>query len=118
MEYQVITTEQFYKDIKYYKRKKKYQHIDEDIDEIIKQLEKGNFLGNEVPDLKISDSEVVYKVRAINSDTHVGKSNGYRLIYYVIKNEYEIYLLTIYYKKEKENINSQEIIELIKVNCS
>jgi mRNA-degrading endonuclease RelE of RelBE toxin-antitoxin system len=34
----------------------------------------------------------------------VGKSNGYRLIYYVVKDDREIYLLTIYYKKEDKLI--------------
>jgi len=114
MEYQIQTTDQFNKDVKFYKRKKKYFHIVDDIDDIIEELKKGNFLGDDVPDLRLPVDEAVYKVRAINTDTNVGKSDGYRLIYYVIKNEYEVYLLTIYYKKVKENIDTKKIVELIK----
>jgi len=114
MEYQILTTDRFDKDVKFYKRKKKYFHIVDDIDDIITELKKGNFLGDDVPDLRLSMDESVYKVRAINTDTNVGKSDGYRLIYYVIKNEYEVFLLTIYYKKVKENIDTKEILELIK----
>ena len=31
-------------------------------------------------------------------NTRVGKSNGYRIIYYVVKDDKEIYLITIYDK--------------------
>ena len=58
------------------------------------------------------------KVRIANTDTRVGKSNGYRMIYYVVKNDYEIYLLTIYYKKEDNKIPSNKEIEaLVKEYC-
>lgn len=117
MEFLIIPTASFEKDMKFYQRKKKYFHIIDDIENIIEELKKGNFLGEDIPELKLPEDESTYKVRAINSDTKVGKADGYRLIYYVIKNEYEIYLLTIYYKKDKETINTTEIIDLIKKNC-
>lgn len=59
----------------------------------------------------------VLKVRVANSDTNSGKSNGYRLIYYAVKNDGTIYLLTIYHKKDKENITNKEIQELILKYC-
>ena len=46
----------------------------------------------------------VIKVRAINSDTNMGKSNGYRIIYYSMKNNREIFLLTLYYKKDNNRV--------------
>lgn len=59
----------------------------------------------------------ILKVRVANSDTKSGTSNGYRLIYYVVKTDGTIYLLTIYYKKDKENITNKEIQELILKYC-
>jgi len=47
----------------------------------------------------------------------VGKSNGYRIIYYVVKDDREIFLLTIYSKKDKENIKDSEIKHLIEAYC-
>lgn len=66
--------------------------------------------------MKDNENNVV-KVRITNSDTHSGKSNGYRLIYYAVKTDGTIYLLTIYYKKDKENISNKEIQELILKYC-
>lgn len=115
--YNIIPTAQFEKDIKYYKRKKKFNHIDDDVDEIIEELEKGNLLGDEIKELKLPENEHSYKVRVANTDTKAGKSNGYRLIYYVIKDDNTIFLLTIYYKKDRENITDKEIISLISEYC-
>ena len=98
-------------------KKKKFKHILEDVDDIVKELEKGNLLGDAIPGLVFDDNETV-KVRIANTDTRVGKSNGYRMIYYVVKNDYEIYLLTIYYKKEDNKIPSNKEIEaLVKEYC-
>lgn len=88
-------------------------YIEDDLQPVIDELEKGNFLGDEIPGLKLPSTESSYKVRVANSNTNVGKSNGYRLIYYVVKNEETVFLLTVYYKKDKENISANEIIALI-----
>ena len=105
------------RDRRYYLKKKKFKHILEDVDDIVKELEKGNLLGDAIPGLVFDDNETV-KVRIANTDTRVGKSNGYRMIYYVVKNDYEIYLLTIYYKKEDNKIPSNKEIEaLVKEYC-
>jgi mRNA-degrading endonuclease RelE of RelBE toxin-antitoxin system len=116
--YNIIATEQFEKDIKYYKRKKKFNHIEDDLDEIIGELEQGNLLGDEIKELKLPQNEHTYKVRAANTDTKAGKSNGYRLIYYVVKDDRTIFLLTIYYKKDREDISEKEIIYLIDTYCN
>lgn len=45
-------------------------------------------------------------------------TNGYRIIYYVIKEDKEVYLLTIYYKKDDNKIPSDnEIIALVEEYC-
>ena len=117
MQFEIIPTKQFEDDPRYYLKKKKFKHILEDVDDIVKELEKGNLLGDAIPGLVFDDNETV-KVRIANTDTRVGKSNGYRMIYYVVKNDYEIYLLTIYYKKEDNKIPSNKEIEaLVKEYC-
>ena len=117
MQFEIIPTKQFEDDLGYYLKKKKFKHILEDVDDIVKELEKGNLLGDAIPGLVFDDNETV-KVRIANTDTRVGKSNGYRMIYYVVKNDYEIYLLTIYYKKEDNKIPSNKEIEaLVKEYC-
>ena len=95
--YEVISTPQFESDIEYYEKKRKFHHISDDVDSIVEEIEKGNLVGDPIPDIKLPDGEDSYKVRAANSDTKSGKSNGYRIIYYAIKNDKEVYLLTVYY---------------------
>lgn len=115
--FEVIPTEQFEKDIEYYYKKKKFKHVVDDVAEVVAELEQGNLVGDPIPGL-IFDNDVTIKVRIANSDTKVGKSNGYRMIYYVVKSDSEIYLLTLYYKKEDNNIPSNdEIKDLVKEYC-
>lgn len=114
--YKIIATRKFDKDIKSYQRK--FKNIGEDVKEIVDELKEGNLIGDVIKNLKMKDdNNNVIKVRVANSDAHVGKSNGYRLIYYAEKSDGTIYLLTIYYKKEKEDISNKEIQELILKYC-
>ncbi len=116
--YTVIPTRQFEEDVEYYIRKKKYLHIRQDIKAITDELEAGNLVGMEIPNLKLEVSGHTYKVRSANTDTRAGQSNGYRVIYYVIRDDLEIYLLTIYSKKDDNRIPSnQEIIDLVNTYC-
>lgn len=57
--------------------------------------------------------KIYFNENVANSNTGAGKSNGYRLIYYVVKDDKEIYLLTIYYKKDNKEIPSNFDIALI-----
>lgn len=117
MQFEVIQTERFEEDIKYYLKKKKFTHILDDVDEVVEELEKGNLIGDAIPGLTFDDNSTV-KVRIANTDTKVGKSNGYRVIYYAVKSDGEIYLLTIYYKKDDNRIPTNKEIEmLVKEYC-
>lgn len=109
--YKIIPTRKFEDDVEYYVRKKKFLHIIDDIERITNELKNGNLLGAPIPNLNIDTKEHTYKVRSANTDTKVGKSNGYRLIYYVIKDDKEIFLITIYYKKEDSRIPENSEIE-------
>lgn len=116
--YTVIPTEQFEKDVKYYIKKKKFKHIGEDIKAVTDELEKGNLIGTEIPGLKMQTDGHTFKVRSANTDTRMGQSNGYRIIYCVVRDDEEVYLLTIYYKKDDIRIPSNsEIIELVEKYC-
>ena len=74
--YEVIPTERFEKDVKYYVKKKGFVHIGTDIKAITDELEKGNLVGTEIPGLKIATEGHTFKVRSANSDTKMGQSNG------------------------------------------
>lgn len=112
--YKVITTSNFKKDMKYYVKKKGYYKLANDIKELTQELEKGNLLGNAIEGINLPIEEDTYKVRVANTTAKVGTSNGFRLIYYAIKNDKEIYYLTIYSKKDIEDLTNAEIRQLIK----
>ncbi len=87
---------------------KKYRSIRQDVEPVIKQLQKG-----ELPKDKISGiGEQVFKLRVKNSDATKGKSGGYRLIYYC-QTATGIILLTIYTKSEQVNIAAEDIKKII-----
>ena len=117
--YKVIPTERFSSDVEYYVKKKRYFSIDEDIREITIELEKGNFVGTEISGLKLNHDGHTYKVRVANSTAKVGKSNGFRIIYYVIKDDKQVFLLTIYSKKDdgEDAVPDKEIRRLVEQYC-
>lgn len=116
--YKIIPTDRFNSDVKYYIKKKNYTKIGEDIRTITDELQNGNLVGDEISGLKVESDGHTYKVRVANSDMKVGESNGYRIIYYAIREDGEIYLLTIYSKKDDKRIPSnKEIIELVVKYC-
>ena len=47
--YTIILTDKFQTDIEYYEKKKKFNHIDEDIGTVVKDLSKGILVGEEIP---------------------------------------------------------------------
>jgi mRNA-degrading endonuclease RelE of RelBE toxin-antitoxin system len=116
--YEIVVTPRFEKDLEYYEKKRKFKHIEDDIDDEIQKIEEGTLVGEPIDDIHLENGKDVYKARAVNSDTRMGKSNGYRIIYYAIKNEKIAYLLTVYYKKDNNKIPSKkQISDLIKQYC-
>ena len=102
MSCEIIATPFFMKKVK--KLKKKYINIADD-------LKKLNEILVSNPKSGILLFENIYKIRLINSDIK-SKRGGYRVIYY-LQTETKIYLLTIYSKKEKENISKNEILNIL-----
>lgn len=87
---------------------KKYKNISSDLkilkDELLLNPISGTELGNNC-----------YKIRLANSSIPTGKSGGFRVIYYYIKDS-NIYLLSIYSKSDIENISEEKLKEILKEN--
>ena len=108
----IIWSNRFTDDIKYYSKKKHYKKIFDDLEPILLELENGTLLGDKLQDIELDEGTAAYKVRVANSSTNSGKSNGYRLIYYVVIDE-KIYLLTIYSKKDDNRIPTDSQISMM-----
>ena len=114
---QLIPTKRFKADTDFYIRKKKFLKIVTDIKTVTDELEKGNLVGDKLEGLSIREGTAAYKVRVANSSTKSGKSNGFRIIYYVVIDE-KIYLLSIYSKKDNVRIPNDKQIELMIKNLA
>ncbi len=102
----IVLTPNFIKSSK--KLSKKYRLIFEDLKELKRQL-----LQDENGAINLGGN--CYKIRLKNSSTSVGKSGGFRIIYYK-KIESKIYLLEIYTKTDIISIQEKKIIEILKDN--
>jgi len=54
-----------------------------------------------------------YKIRLENSSIPTGKSGGFRIVYYYYSGDSELYLLSIFSKKDMENISDSKIVSLL-----
>lgn len=116
MTYDVIVTNRFKRDAKKYE--KKYKHIKDDLQEVINEIKNGSLKGDVVPNIRMVDNENnVIKVRVANSDIPCGDRGGYRLIYYAERSDKRIYLLTVYCKRDIENISNKEIQKIVLEEC-
>ncbi len=89
--------------------KKKYRHIEEDVEVLVERLEQGEILGDR---LQGTGEHLVYKVRVASRDMQRGKSGGFRVLYY-LWTEKRIIMLTIYAKTEYENIEISKALAMI-----
>jgi len=103
MSYEVRVVDEFKKDVK--KLFKKYRSIKTDILELIEKLEEDYSIG-------IDLGSNLYKIRVKNSDIG-GKSGGYRVIYYTRLTNDRVYLLTIFSKTQKENIDVKSLKPIV-----
>lgn len=83
---------------------KKYRNIRSDLKPIFAQITAGQTPGDQVP----SAGATVYKVRVPNRDARVGKSGGYRVIYYLQTGEQRV-MLIVYSKTERQDIPINEL---------
>lgn len=54
-----------------------------------------------------------YKIRLENSSIPTGKSGGFRIVYYYYDGEEDLYLLSIFSKRDMENISDERVLELL-----
>ena len=76
------------------------------------ELEQGNLVGDRLEGLNLPANTAAYKVRVANSSTNVGKSGGFIVLYYVAIAD-EIYLVTVYSKKDDIRVPSDKQVELL-----
>ena len=103
----IITLNNFNKEIK--KLYKKYKNISQDLKELQTTLQNNPKAGIEL-------SNHCYKIRLANSSIPTGKSAGFRVIYYYLDNQNNIYLMSIYSKTELANISDDKIIQILSNN--
>jgi mRNA-degrading endonuclease RelE of RelBE toxin-antitoxin system len=94
----------FEKDVK--KLYKKYKKLPEDL-KTLKNTLKDN------PKAGIELGNKCYKIRLANSSVPIGKSGGFRVVYYYLDEVNNIYLMTIYSKSDLENIDDKKILEIL-----
>ena len=87
---------------------KKYPHIRSDVQPIIEQIQRGEFVGDQVQ----GTDYTIFKVHIRNSDALRGKSGGYRVIYY-LKMTTAVILVTIYSKTEQSDISVATIKKIL-----
>ena len=105
MSYKIYALNQFKKDVK--SLLKRYKNIKNDLKTLNKSLQSN-------PKEGINLFSNVYKIRIQNSSINKGKSAGFRVIYYYIDNQNNIYLLTIYSKSDLSNISDKKILQILK----
>jgi mRNA-degrading endonuclease RelE of RelBE toxin-antitoxin system len=103
--FDVITTSRFLRQVK--KLKKKYKSLVSELiefeDSLSENPTQGTDLGNNT-----------YKVRLAIESKNSGKSGGARIIIYVVTEQKEVYLVSIYDKSEISTIKDADIKKLIK----
>jgi mRNA-degrading endonuclease RelE of RelBE toxin-antitoxin system len=105
MSYSIIPTDNFIREVKYLA--KKHRSLKSNLQQLKFKLEEnpmlGTYLGNNV-----------YKIRMAITSKSRGKSGGARIISYILVQEKQIFLISIYDKCEKENITDREIKSFLK----
>ena len=96
---------------------KKYPTSEDEVKKVFEELENGNLIGVAYDNLGLDEDEDVYKVMVANIDANRSPKNGFRMIYYAIKNDELIFMLAVYSKKEVSNLRQSEVKELIRKYC-
>ena len=107
MNLNIKTLSCFDKDVK--RLFKKYKQLPNDL----------KLLKEELSNKPTSGIELVnrcYKIRLANSSIPTGKSGGFRIIYYYIDSDNNLYLMSMYSKNELENIDDKIILNILKGN--
>jgi len=104
MNLKILRLENFSKEAK--KLYKKYKKLPSDLKELSVRL-------NTNPKAGIELGSNCYKIRLENSSIPTGKSGGFRIVYYYYDGETDLYLLSIFSKRDMENISDERVLELL-----
>ena len=108
MNNEIITTPNF--ETRYKRLAKKFVSLDNDMASLATQL-------IETPTIGESLGAGLYKIRLAVESKGGGKSGGFRVITYLVKQStqgIDIYLVTIYDKSEESSIKKNDLIKLVK----
>lgn len=89
---------------------KKYASLGKNLSELQNELLKN-------PQLGVSYGSNIYKIRIADETKGKGKSGGFRVITYLVKeteNSTDVFLITIFDKSEEASITKDDIKKLIK----
>lgn len=107
MNYRIIPTPEFVKEVK--RLAKKFPRLSRDLetlqDILTENPKMGTPLGNNC-----------YKLRLQNTSIKRGKSGGFRIIIFLIDKDKVIRLLSIYSKTERNNISDEDIRKVLVKN--
>ena len=107
MNLKIVSLDIFNKDVK--RLYKKYKKLSIDLTTLKDTLQKNPRAGIEL-------GNNCYKLRLANSSIPTGKSGGFRVIYYYLDNQKNIFLLIMYSKAELENVRENRLIGILKNN--
>ena len=103
----IVSLDIFSKDVK--KLHKKYKNISNDLKKLQVTLLQDSKAGLEL-------GYNCYKIRVANSSIPTGKRGRFRVLYYYLDSQDNIYLMTMYSKTELENISDDRLLDILKTN--
>jgi mRNA-degrading endonuclease RelE of RelBE toxin-antitoxin system len=105
MSFNVIPSAKFKKEAK--RLSKKYPSLKQDLAEL-------SYILSNKPDTGTPLGNDAYKIRLAIKSKGKGKSGGGRVITYLVKDNKEVYLLTIYDKSEFKNVDDKTLKNIIR----
>lgn len=115
----LMKTKKYLSDMKYLKKKIDYAKISKDLKSVLDAIQSGNSNSKAIAGLGKEYGGKVFKVRVPNSTAKKGKSNGFRLIYYLVTEQNTIYLITIYSKKDaNKNPTNEQLKTWIEIGVN
>ena len=106
MSIDVILLKDFLTDVK--QLRKRYRRVEDDVEELVAEMERGDFRGVLMPGY----SRDVYKVRLANRSARRGRRGGFRIIYSLV-NVNTVAFLHIYSKSDKSDVSADEISRML-----
>ncbi len=104
MSYKISLSDRFQKEAK--RLSKRYTSFKSDLIKLIEELEENPIQGDSL-------GKSCYKIRLKIESKGKGKSAGARVITYVHISQEDVYLLTVYDKSDRENLEKGELEELL-----